>query len=231
MMKRLLITGTAVLSLLVSYAGASTSLLENGSFELSALTQSQANELERVGQSYASLEAGSTSLTGWTIGGTDIDYIRDYWVASEGSYSLDLNGDEGAGSISQSFDTVIGETYEVVFDMAGNPDGYQNGVDAMKSLLVSAAEDSKEFSFDTTETNLTNMGWQQQTWTFMATETTTTLTFTSLETGERDNGYGAALDNVAVYHLENTVPVPGAILLTGIGITGLTRMRRKLRYR
>ena len=67
----------------------------------------------------------SSAITGWTVvGGTNaIDYIGSYWDASDGYRSLDLNGNPGPGGIEQIVNTICGKTYEITFDMAGNPDG------------------------------------------------------------------------------------------------------------
>lgn len=81
-----LFTAAIVLSTLPLSVSAAT--ITNGGFEDPALTDS----LGRY-------DAGSGSLTGWTIDSGNIDQIGTFWEASEGSRSVELNGDE-AGSIS-----------------------------------------------------------------------------------------------------------------------------------
>jgi len=89
-------------------AQASVELIHNGGFE-------------SAGGFSGGFETIGSGLDGWTIGGT-VDLINTYWTPAAGNYSLDLNGG-GAGSISQSFATVVGRTYNVSFSLAGNPVG------------------------------------------------------------------------------------------------------------
>jgi len=139
---------------------------------------------------FTTLLAGdNTSIPGWTVESGSVDYIGTYWSASDGDRSLDLTG-FNAGAVSQTFPTVVGHTYEVTFDLAGNP----AGPPAVKTLEVDAGGTATSYNFDVTGHTLADMGWQQETFSFTATGTSTTLTFTSLD----NTFYGPALDNVAV---------------------------------
>jgi len=153
--------------------------LANGSFESATVNPG----------SFIMLPNGSTAINSWTVTSGTIDYIGTLWIASDSSRSIDLNGTT-PGSISQSFRTLKGSVYHVQFDMAGNPDC---GV-STKRLRISAAGSSREFDFSTGGNGRQNMGWQEKAFEFIAIDTLTTLTFTSLVSG----ACGPALDNVRI---------------------------------
>jgi choice-of-anchor C domain-containing protein len=142
------------------------------------------------GSGFQQLNAGDTSIDGWTIGGNSIDWIATYWPAADGAMSIDLNGVD-AGSLSQAFETTIGNTYTVTFALSGNP----AGPPALKTLDVSATGAvPASYSYDASLNDLTNMNWAAQEYVFLATSANTTLTFTSTIAG----AFGPALDNVVV---------------------------------
>lgn len=133
----------------------------------------------------------NTSINGWTVSAGQVDYIGNYWAASDGARSLDLTGSNGQpGAVSQTFATVAGHTYDVTFDLAGNP----AGLPTIKTLNVDAGGTPTSYTFDTTGHTLTSMGWEPTTYIFAATSSSTTITFRSLDSGF----YGPALDNVVV---------------------------------
>ena len=196
----------ALLALLLP-AAANAAAFINGSFE----------DGVEPGSSFVTLTNGSTGITGWTVGGESIDYIGGLWVASDGGRSVDLNGN-GTGSLSQTFDTVAGQSYLVTFDLAGNPD---NGPE-VKTLLVSADAATSTYTFDTTGATHADMNWAGQTFRFTASGTSTTLTFASGMAGS----YGPAIDNVALAAVPE--PATWAMLIGGIGFTGgALRTRRR----
>jgi choice-of-anchor C domain-containing protein len=170
---------------------------QNGSFE---------NASVDPGGSFVTLADGSMQITGWTAISGDIDYIGLYWVASNGTRSLDLVGDQNVGGVEQTFDTVPGATYQVSFDLAGNP----QGPPTIKPLKVSAGAVVQNYTFDTTGKTLSNMGWVTNQLTFTASGPATTLSFISDTTG-LGCCYGAALDNVIVELVQlpaGNAPVP-----------------------
>jgi choice-of-anchor C domain-containing protein len=156
-------------------------LLRNGSFETAGVDP---------GAGTVGLPVGSDSINRWVVGDAGIDYRGGYWQPAEGRRSLDLNGALGPGSIRQAILISPGKRYLVTFALAGNP----LGGDAVKTLRVSAAGQSRDFTFDTTGKTTNNMGWTTKSWTFTANDVATTLQFQSLTTG----GYGPALDKVRV---------------------------------
>ncbi len=187
-------------------ATAQAAAFMNGSFESGTITDP-----------FVQLNTGSTAIDGWTVGGDSIDYIGNYWQPAAGSRSLDLSG-SNAGSISQTFDTAIGQAYLVSFAFAGNPVAGPMG----KDMTVQATGNIKNFyNFQNSEaTALDNMRWERQIYSFVAKGTSTTLTFASLTSG----GYGPALDDVAV----SGVPEPAtwAMMIGGMGFVGGALRRR-----
>ncbi|MDP2328811.1 MAG: choice-of-anchor C family protein [Dehalococcoidia bacterium] len=177
--------GIAALAIIGSAFGFSG--LSNGSFESGP----------SVG-SFVQVNPGNT-IDGWTVE-VAVDYIGTYFAASNGSRSIDMNASPSQGVISQTFATVTGATYDVTFDLSGNP-ACSRGP---KVLRVAATEATPlDVTFDTAlEANtLSNMKWRQEIYSFVATGTSTTLSFAS----QSGSNCGPALDNVAV---TETLPPP-----------------------
>ena len=194
----------SVLCLLGLSAPAQAVTIINGSFE---------DGHNAPSGNYVTLGSGSTDITGWTVGGAGIDWINQYWTASDGNLSLDLSGN-GPGSIEQLLTGLtIGQTYAVSFDMAGNNDGGST----VKQLTADPG--SWVFYFDVTGTDNTNMNWTTKTFNFTANSTSVNLKFMSDET----NPFGPALDNVRI----SAVPLPAALPLFGGAIGALVMSGRR----
>lgn len=179
----------------------------NGSFEDGPRPGLGRDASSRQSGFVVTLSTGDTDLAGWVVTAGDIDYMDGaFWQASDGDYSLDLSGTQ-AGSIAQTFDTQPGTSYEVIFALAGNPDG---GVPAVKVLRVLATGGvAVDYSFAPQGHSTSAMGWVDQTYTFTATGASTTLSFTSLANANS----GPALDNVRVRGqvvVAAAIPVPAA---------------------
>ena len=104
-----------------------------------------------------------------------------------------MNASPSQGVISQTFATVGGASYDVTSDLSGNPACAQGP----KVLRISATDATPlDVTFDTAlEANtLTNMKWRQESYSFVATGTSTKLSFAS----QSGSNYGPALDNVSV---------------------------------
>lgn len=201
---RLFIIAAAIACGAASSASAVT--IVNGSFETGGYSTAV----------FDTLSAGSTRLTGWTIGGGGIDWISTIWQRADGNRSIDLSA-LTAGSIAQSITTVQGKRYEVSFALAGNPGGTPTA--KVVTLSVNNGQ-SRNFGFNTLGRSPQNMGWTNNVYSFVATGTASTLKFTSGNL----NPSGPALDNIRI----SAVPESSvwAMLVVGFSLVGGTVRRR-----
>lgn len=203
-MKKLIVALACMVAL---PAAANAAPFVNGSFETGTAPGS-----------FTTLPSGSTAINGWTVGGNSVDYIGSYWNAQSGSRSIDLSGN-GLGSISQTFDTVLGQLYQVIFFLGANGDGPP----PVKSISVSASGNATGNYSVLSTTTPPNVNYTQFSYAFTAGGPSTTLTFAATGPG---SPYGAALDSVSV----TAVPEPAmwALMIVGFGaIGGLMRRRRQ----
>ena len=206
--KRVGVVVAIALSALVANA-ASAATIVNGSFE-------QSGPGVTPGSNYVTVYGGdTTSITGWKVTSGSVDFIGGYWQPSDGSNSLDMGG-SGEGAIEQLIATVIGQSYTVGFDLAGNPTG------EVKLLGVQATGAAQQtFSFDTAGFSTTSMGWSHRSYSFTATSASTALTFSALSGGAS----GPALDNVSIANGASGVgAVPElatwTMMILGFGMVG-----------
>ena len=202
-----------------SQAGA-VSAFQNGNFAAGNYPD-PGNGFETL---YAS-DASSTAMSGWTVVSNSVDWIGStYWQGPppDGGRSLDMDGSPGAGGIAQTFATVAGATYQVTFELSGNPYPSSPGISdpwPVKTLgiKVGAGTDYDNFTFDVSQTSTTTMDWTAKSWSFVAASDSTTLTFQSMD--NPNNEYcGPVLGNVTV----SVVPEPitfltGLMIVSGIG--------------
>lgn len=154
----------------------------------------------------------SANVNGWE--GSNIEIWNSFGgvTAPDGKQHAELNAHPYTGSvfsIFQTFNTVVGQTYDV-------------------SFFYSARESSNEaftFSVGTLSALINDhvVGtWNQYTNSFIANSTSTTLSFTSADAGT----IGNFLDNVVVTSKANVIESNTLVLLV-VGLAGLILVRRK----
>jgi len=141
-----------------------------------------------------SFEQGTS---GWTQinGGVDVVY-RLGWQPGDGSYSVDLNAFH-PGGVQQVLQTTPGVQYTIGFELSKNPGNTDHA-----TVLVSAGGSSQSYTFSDANTGA-DMKWSQQTFSFTATGTSTTLSFASTYPTDATGGFpvnaqGPALDEVVM---------------------------------
>ncbi|MEU8269718.1 choice-of-anchor C family protein [Sphaerisporangium sp. NPDC049002] len=131
------------------------------------------------------------SIGAWNVTAGTVDLVgQGFWEAADGVQSLDLNG-SGTGAVSQTFSTLPLVKYEIGYRLSGNPAGtpvVKTGDIRIDDQVVG------KFSFDTTGTRLSDMGYTRQKVTFVANGLSTTVRFSSTVPG----GFGPVIDDVEI---------------------------------
>ncbi|MFE3499878.1 choice-of-anchor C family protein [Kitasatospora sp. NPDC059160] len=131
------------------------------------------------------------SIGPWLVTSGSVDLIgAGFWQAAEGDQSVDLNGAD-SGAIAQTFTTIPGATYSVSYALAGNPGG---GPALRTGRVLIDGQDFQDFSFDVTGKTRAAMGYVGRQFSFVAYNSSTTLTFESTVRG----AFGPVLDDVQV---------------------------------
>ena len=164
-------------------------LIQNGSYEDGTFSPIISN-------SWVNVAPGGTKLTGWTVGMAGIDWHQNSFEiqsALDGQRMVDLNlsggGLSDSGTISQSFQTTPGASYVLTFHLAGPETSFPNP----RQVRVNVAGIEQTFA-QAASHNLT-LVWGKKDLAFVATASTTTLMFSSV------NGsgfWGPFLDDVRV---------------------------------
>ena len=196
----------SAIALSAGLASGAQAAVVNGSFE----------DPGTVTGNWATYNAGSNALTGWTINSGSIDLINAFWQHSDGNYSINLDG-RSPGTISQMLTGLsVGRNYTLAFDMAANTADRNQSV----GLTASVGRNFQSYSFDKAGNSRGDMGWVTYTLDFTAAADSMLLSFAS---DSPSGPYGAALDNISV----TSVPLPASGLLLLAAVGGLALRTRK----
>ncbi len=230
-MKYGLFAATALSALAISAVPANAAnLLVNGGFEAPAINT--------FFQNYG---AGSTGITGWTVdaftpfggSGGNVDIVDGAFTpggpspANDGTQFLDLVGFGTVGSIYQTFNTVAGQNYRVIFAYSHNLFAGDPSASAIAGVYDAAFAGGtanllapfQAFSHNTGTS--TNLDWRTYAFNFNATGAQSTLAFGNISGG---NNAGVLLDSVSV-----SVPEPAAwaLMISGFGLVGGAMRKRR----
>lgn len=197
-------------------AGGGANLLTNGSFESPA-------------GGYEYLAGGSTAIDGWktVLNGAEAFSQDDIGLGypypttiGDGVKAVDLAPyTYQGGGISQTFATTPGLTYEVTF-MAATQQAWGKG--GTGTILALIGEDYGYFPLVNYQSDLV---WEEKNLSFVANDTTSTLTFLSMDDPWTQL---AAIDEVSVE--ARTVPVPESSSsgwMAGMALLGASFLRRR----
>lgn len=169
-------------------SGFGPELIVNGSFE-------DGDFSPVINGSWVNVIAGSTRITGWTVGGQAVDWHNPthFNAPHTGTKIIDLNlsgfGIADTGAMLQTIATVPGQSYRLSFFLAGPNLSFPDP----REVRVTVAGVPTIFSAPASPN--TALAWYERTLDFTATSAATTLEFSSV------NGsgfWGALLDDVSV---------------------------------
>ena len=196
---------------------ASAAQFANGSFELPGMNTS-----------FQDITAPNLAPTGWVAGGTLGNAALFYEksgafgvIPQDGSYVVGFGGNGGTGAtLSQTFDTVAGDTYTVDFFTAAQQLG-----SGPQSYLLEALNGASLIGSVSGSIPVSTV-WVGHSLSFIAGAGSSTIRFTDTSNGGAAAGINWALDNVSVTSV-SSVPEPEtwALMLAGMGLIGALRRR------
>lgn len=174
----------------------------------------------------------STDITGWKVVGQQVSVITsvssfvgisfpaqnlNQWLDMSGE--LDFCGDCG---VTQDISTIVGQAYNVEFYVGSVTNGINIFPSTVSLSIDGLAADS--FTNDEEPISTTELQWKFFSKEFIATSSTTNLTFFNGFNPSVPNNL-SALDNVSV------VPVPGPLPLLGLGSAFVwsRRLRKRIK--
>ena len=172
----------------ISFAGTlGNEIISDGSFETFNLG----------GQDIVIVNSGQIGSSSFSVTNVDVDVIAgSLFDPADGNQIIDLAGG-GPGAISATFNTVVGQEYQVTFQFAGNPDSTTN----VRTIDVSVGGETLTISRDANGNTRPNITYETATINFTATSTSSTLTFTADQSDPAPNSI--LIDDVSVRQVQS----------------------------
>ena len=218
----------AILGLGVS-AKASVNLVQNGSFETTTLTGSDFMTTSDVAHwstnSYTFLVFPGTAQTGIGNGVKLYPGITNTMPAAspDGGNFVAADGAYGTGPITQTISGLTrGQSYVLTFYQAGAQQQGYNG-NTTDRFQVSLGEQTQLSDLMSNPTH-DFQPWEKETLTFQATGTNEVLSFLAIGTPAGVPPF-SLLDGVSLQAA--ATPEPGYLALVGIGLLGISAIRRR----
>ena len=206
---------------------ASAAAFQNGSFELPGISAGNRTAL------------GTTlTINGWlSDGNTDGEAVfyqatgfADF-QARDGLAGIGFGGSGGSGGrLSQSFDTVAGQTYTVAYSTTAQQagSGAQSYLADVLGFVTGAG--SSVLASQANAIPAVNRAWVDHSFSFIASSATSRLRFADTSDGGVAAGINWALDGVSVTASSVMAPIPEpstyALMMAGLAVT-LVAVRRK----
>jgi uncharacterized protein DUF642 len=125
----------------------------------------------------------------WKVSKRNIDFNGTTFWEMDGYCSVDLDGNVAGGIVTSAFPTKRFASYTVTFLLSGNGGQGKGNPPVVKKMVLQAASQFEEFTWDTSNDNDVEHGkWAAQSWTFKAEHPLTTLRFTSEDPHQSSRG-------------------------------------------
>ena len=218
---------TAVVAALASPLAVYAAPFTNGGFETPGVPVGANNSLS---------DGANPPPTGWTVGGTTTSFAIFYEnntfgvIGNSGPNAVGFGGNGTTGGIlSQTFDTVAGQTYNVNYSVTS-----QQGVGATLQTASIQALNGATILGGVTESIPSLVAGENFHWfagptlTFVATGSSSTLRFTDTSSVAASACCNWALDAVSVNGQVAAIPEPDtyAFMLAGLGVLGFLARRK-----
>jgi|GEM_PF-6419177 len=204
----------ASIIIVIAMITAANAQINNGGFESPSI-----NSLDFT------VHAGDATLPSWNVTQGSVDVVNEVFLgtAFEGSQYIDLDGTSTRGEVEQTFATASGQQYFLSFAYANNfnvPSGAVSGTTASVTVESGTINVLSPTTVSHTTSTASNLDWLTFSMPFFASDTLSTVRFTSLS--PLNSIAGVLIDDVRV----TPVPEPATALLVFSGLLASTAFRR-----